>query len=1413
MHVVLETPAGGAADVELRMSTEDATVEDLLTAIGSGSGARGVLIDGRFCHLDLALNEIGLYEGARVRPAAGAAGGAEDRTPPALELRVIAGLDAGRQMALSPAEVTVGRDEDCELSLLDDGISRRHFSVAAAPSGLRATVTDLGSANGTWVEGKRIATATEVEPGSVVEASDVAFTIAVPAVALPVDAVRQASLLGTIAFNRPPRTRSTSGAQPIEAPTEPGEWQKARFSIASAVGPLLMGGVMVVLLHNIIYALFMLLSPILVLGNYLEQRRQNKRSSRGDQRSFREALQRFGVEVSSRRTAERDRLRTAFPDLAEIVHRAIAPDPRLWERRPGHDDFLHLSAGYGEVPFRPEVTDNRQSAEAAELVLAENGWVELAPIDVDLSGGGVVGIVGDRGPSLALARALVCQAAVLHGPADLTVAALAEEASGGDWDWIKWLPHVRQTGGSGPRLAVGDTAATALAAELTEGDPDDPRTTLAVLDIPGLIEGRGAAGRALLRTGERVSGIVLARTAERLPAACTTVIELDEEAGETLLSRPQLGRQVDPLLVAGLSDQTARACAVALARFEDADLQIPGGSLPDFVALSGLIGLPAPDAEQLRARWAVTVHANDLIARFAVAEDGPLDIDLVGDGPHGLIAGTTGAGKSELLRSLVASLAAAHGPARVNFVLVDYKGGSAFAECAELPHTVGMVTDLDEHLGERALRSLEAELRYRERVLREHRTADIIEHDRLVAEGRVQALPRLVVIIDEFATLAAELPDFIASLVGIAQRGRSLGVHMILATQRPAGAVNENIRANTNLRICLRVQTPQDSSDVIDDPAAAKIPRTQPGRAQVRLGPSELVPAQTALVSGTSGDGPVSAVAVLPFAPGREPRPAGAARSDGGGTAAPSDLARLVSAAGDAAAGSPPARRPWLDPLADDVSLDWLLTLGPPRPIAGDAAPPTPVVSLGLADDPEAQAQYPIGWNPSAGNLLLYGIGGSGTTTALQTIALGLARTTDPARVHVYVMDFGAGEPSALAALPGVGAVTTAAEHERQSRLLRRLRGELAVRRSLDPAGRAAAPRIVLLLDGYAGFASEHADLAGDALREALARVWADGPELGIHTAIAADRLGAVPTALASLSQQRIAFQLADIADYAQFGLSRRAIPRFSPGRGVIGGSGQVVQVARVRDAGAAIEELSRRGALPMAAGGPPPVAVLPESVPVEALLGGGRVSREPLFIPIGIGDETLEPVGFELYEGEHALVTGPPRTGRTTTLVVIAEAISALYPGVELAGIAVRRGSRLRECPQLARVATTAEEIADLVAELRASERMQVLLIDDADATDDPQRALSDLFSAGAAAGGHIHAVIAGRADELRSLGHWSVGARKSRVGLLIQPDLQTDGMLLGVTLPRRPAPPARPGCGYRVDAGGFELMQVAVA
>ncbi len=204
------------------------------------------------------------------------------------------------------------------------------------------------------------------------------------------------------------------------------------------------------------------------------------------------------------------------------------------------------------------------------------------------------------------------------------------------------------------------------------------------------------------------------------------------------------------------------------------------------------------------------------------ASDGAVEIDLSRDGPHALIAGTTGSGKSELLRTLVAALALSSPPELLSFVLIDYKGGAAFDACADLPHVVGVVTDLDEHLGARVLRSLDAELRRREGALRRSSSPDLDAHR---ADATDEELARLIVVVDEFAALAAELPDFLHSLVAIAQRGRSLGVHLVLATQRPGVALSDDIVANTNLRIALRMQDTADSAAVIGDVSATMLPR------------------------------------------------------------------------------------------------------------------------------------------------------------------------------------------------------------------------------------------------------------------------------------------------------------------------------------------------------------------------------------------------------------------------------------------------------------------------------------------------------------------------------------------------------------------------------------------------------------
>ena len=284
----------------------------------------------------------------------------------------------------------------------------------------------------------------------------------------------------------------------------------------------------------------------------------------------------------------------------------------------------------------------------------------------------------------------------------------------------------------------------------------------------------------------------------------------------------------------------SRRCLAGLSDPED--LAGAGSELTTDVRIEDLPGVPRT-AAAIAASWRSGGDDPAPVAPIGVSLDGVVEVDLVRDGPHALIAGTTGAGKSEVLRTLVVAMAARVGPDHVTFVLVDYKGGATFDACADLPHTVGLVTDLDDGLAARALVSLEAEVHRRERLLRQSGAADLTAHRAMVGTA---PLPRLAVVIDEFAALAVDLPDFIPALVGVAQRGRSLGVHLVLATQRPAGVVDDHIRANTNLRLALRLHDRADALDVVGDPAPAALPRGVPGRAVMRLGPSDIVEFQIA---------------------------------------------------------------------------------------------------------------------------------------------------------------------------------------------------------------------------------------------------------------------------------------------------------------------------------------------------------------------------------------------------------------------------------------------------------------------------------------------------------------------------------------------------------------------------------------
>ena len=463
-----------------------------------------------------------------------------------------------------------------------------------------------------------------------------------------------------------------------------------------------------------------------------------------------------------------------------------------------------------------------------------------------------------------------------------------------------------------------------------------------------------------------------------------------------------------------------------------------------------------PSAARIAGRW--RDGGRSTLAVIGESYDGPFGIDISKDGPHALIAGTTGSGKSELLQTIVASLAVANRPDEMTFVLIDYKGGSAFAECALLPHTVGMVTDLDPHQVERALVSLTAELTRRERILAAAGAKDIEAYQLLVDGRRAPSLPRLVIVVDEFAAMSRDLPDFVTGLVNIAQRGRSLGLHLMLATQRPSGVVSAEIRANTNLRIALRVTDPVDSADVIGVPDAATIGQSNPGRAYVRLGHASLVPFQAGRVGGRRpGAGPAATaapwVAPVEWAMLGKPepaRPAGPARRE----AEITDLTVLVEEIRRATSGLriQHPHRPWLAPLPPSLLLHDLMPAspGPERPAGGP-----PACVFGLVDLPTIQQQQSaVLALDSFTHLMAAGAPRSGRSQLLRTIAGALALAHSPADVHLYGIDCGNGALLPLAELPHCGAVVSRAQTERAARLLRRLAAELSRRQEAARRGR-----------------------------------------------------------------------------------------------------------------------------------------------------------------------------------------------------------------------------------------------------------------------------------------------------------------------------------------------------------------------
>ena len=1343
-----------SAEVVVEVDIDDPSrpVVDLLGALGCPTPADGfVVIDGEPVTVDLPLSAVTMCEGSVVdtttRPAATVAS--------ARTVTVTGGLRAGAAVAIAQ-RTTIGRSDIVDFRIDDPAMSAAHLSFSVS------SVRDQGSRNGTSIEGRPLRGSASLELGASVRAGATRFALRDPVDDRPVAvATALGAVGGIIPFNRPPRVEPVADEPVLMVPGAAAPAPTSEpLSIAGIVLPVIAGGIVAVLFSPFM-AVFAALGPVLTVGMWWERRRRARRAHRAEMRTNAVALTRLRLDLPDRRVSEVARRRELHPDLAEVVRRARMPSVRCWERRPAHDDAFIVALGGDDERFDPPLSPTEGEAvapESAELVEALALMPDV-PIPLDLSAGRVVGLVGDRTASLAVARSLILQMATHHGPADLGIAVGADRRA--DWEWCRWLPHTSDHASGRLGANVLDTTEVDAADSVIAGVGE--RTLLAVLDGADPFQGRATVGRRILACANSAA-IVLVADSHRLPSGCNLVVTVDGVGRMRVVdpSRAGLGRGG---LAWGLDLAIATSAARRLARLDDPELPVAGAGVPAVVPLLSMLGLRGDEPSEIEGRWSRRDGSAGLVVPIGADGEGPVMLDLVADGPHVLIGGTTGSGKSELLRSLVAAVAASADPDHVAMVLVDYKGGAAFDCCADLPHVAGLVTDLDDTLAARALRCLDAELRYREHRLREVGAEDLRAFRALADDTAIlDPLPRLLVVVDEFASLATDLPDFLDALLGIAQRGRSLGVHLILATQRPAGVVTDDIRANASCRIALRVTDRNDSVDVIGAPDAAAISRGRPGRAVARFGPGELVAFQSALATGhSSGRAGVSVC--------------GAIDGDGDG---PNDLRRLVdtiSSAHTRRNGRRP-RSPWPPQL-------------PERLHRGEAT--TGDIGAGdwfLVDDPDRQRQVFGGWQPSDGHLVVVGGPGSGATTTLATAVMANTRGLGGAAPHVHVIDLAGGHLGPLASLPAVGSMVGPTERVRRGRLIRWIDEEVARRRG---APEQSHPPMVLVIDDFGGLARAHDPVRDAVTHDRLSRVWADGPSVGVIAAVSLRRSADLAPDLVATVGTVLVHRTADQSDALRFSM-KTSTERFPAGRAVRSGDGATIQV--VLDAPSITEAVQLYVDDEPPAVRPHEVGELRSRVLWHDLVPSVHFGVDDAHIGIGLRDRDLEPATIRLHHGEHALVLGPARSGRTNALATIARAAGEHALVVGDGELARRRG--------LDPLSPSALESA--IQGRGAS----LVLIDDCLDVDDPSGFLARLV---ASAPVGVHVIASARADRYRSsYGHWATDIRSSRVGLLLQPD-PIDGDLLGQQLPARLDLPQVAGRGVVIAGGRSEIVQVVLA
>ena len=1106
--------------------------------------------------------------------------------------------------------LNIGRAPDNQI-IFENRYVSAHHACLIWKDGIWS-ISDMQSRNGTFLNERRIATK-KLLPGDTVYIMGLKIIVGNGFFALnnPDQAVSiSSSSISTLArqeadvsaqhhepspspetFLSAPRIRRTFERKSLTVDPPPLKQQPETTPLALLLGPALtmgmtavvMGAVAVINLQNgtstmltslptIIMSFSMLCGTL--LWPMLTKRSETKRQARAEleqQKKYREYLDRVRDEIHRIGQQQKSVLLENCPSIEECADWIRRRDKRLWGRSAAQDDFLSLRIGHGDLPLDAEVKfpDKRFTLEADPLLNDVNRLADTplmisdAPVTCPLNGSGVVGIAGKVTEARALLQSLVVQISALYSSEQVKLAFFVDENGQAAWNCFRLLPHVWDEASNLRCFAVGgeEGKTVSMSLERIFAEREDAHSSCPEKVFPQyvliaadpIIAERVVLFSKIASAGGTLgfSGIVASAQVSDLPKFCSMVIELSEQnavaydkddfSGTKRPFVPELMNLEEPEELCGvLANLAVRSQAE---KYE----------LPNWITFLELYGGGKVEHLNVLSRWRENSPVNTLRAPIGINQDGTalcLDLHEKAHGPHGLIAGMTGSGKSELIITYLLSMAVNYRPDEVSFILIDYKGGGlagAFEDeenAIRLPHLAGTITNLDGTEVNRSLISIQSELLRRQAIFNEAKkatgegTMDIYKYQKLYRSGIVhEPVPHLLVVSDEFAELKAQQPNFMSQLISAARIGRSLGVHLILATQKPSGVVDDQIWSNSRFRICLKVQERADSMEMLKQPDAAELKDT--GRFYLQVGYNELFELGQSAWCGApyipveclekKQDKRVEVIDHI----GRvlletRPKVSGTA----GGTSQVVSIVKYLAALADAEHVS--ARRLWLPPIPALIYLEPLI-----QKYSWTAAPLGLEPIIGEYDNPFSQSQglLTIPFSRS-GNALLYGAAGSGKTTLLDTMLVCLLRSYTADQLNIYIMDLGEETLRIFANAPQVGDVLLSTDGEKILNLFKMLQNEIAARKKRFTEGDGSyesycrktgedLPQILVILRNYSAFAEQF-----EALDDQLIQITRECNKYGIYFLVTANAANTIRYRVAQNFGGVYALQLNDPSDY-----------------------------------------------------------------------------------------------------------------------------------------------------------------------------------------------------------------------------------------------------------------------------------------